>query len=224
MHRNFRNPNTPKLWNKRLFDENQMLLRSPIYINKIGKVFKYIKTRKGKFLDVGLGAGNLENLIINANLDIELFGIDISSKAVLNAKKQFGRNFFVADIFNLPFKKSFFDTAAILDVLEHIYKEEALAALNEINRVMKKGGHLVISVPLNENLKELDKRGENYNMHLREYTLKTISAELSSSGFKTLGYDFLYAFRNLYWLKSYIVKLVSPLRKPNLLIIYCKKK
>jgi len=224
MRKNIKNPNTSRLWNDRLFDENQILLRSPIYIDKIKRVLRFLKVGKGKFLDIGLGLGNLEKLLIESNLNIKLFGIDISTKAVLNAKKKFGRNFYVANIFHLPFNKSVFDSVAILDVLEHIYEDETSKALKEVYRVMKKGGVVVISVPLNENLEELNKNGKNYNRHLQEYTFKNLSKKLVSSGFVVLKSDYLYAFNKFYWSKSLIVKLVPGLRKPNLLIVYCKKK
>lgn len=220
----FRNPNTPKLWNKRLFDENEMLLKSPFYIDKLGRIVSFLRNHPGKFLDIGMGAGNLEEKIIKVDRNIEIYGIDISSKAILNAKKKLRGNFYVSDIFGLPFKTSFFDTISILDVLEHVYEKEAPCALREVNRVLKNGGCLMISVPLNENLKKLNLEGKNYNSHLREYTLEVLTKELKSAGFTVKNCEYIYAFSKFYRIKKILMNIVPGFRKPNLLIVYCMKK
>lgn len=224
MKKRKRNPNTPKLWDKMLFEKNEVLLASPFYVRKIKSVIHFLRGYPGKFLDVGIGAGNLERNITKALLPIEIYGIDISAKAIIESKKSLKGLFFIANISKLPFKSSLFDCVAALDVLEHLYEKDVPGALKEINRVVKKNGGFIVSVPLNENLKNLDREGKNYSRHLREYTLSILSRELKFAGFVVLKSDYIYAFRKLFMIKSIIVKLIPGLRKPNLLIVYCKKK
>lgn len=224
MKKKYSNPNTSKLWDRLLFEKNNELVRSSIYQDKINKVFKFFKKQKGTLLDIGFGRGNLEKKILRHKLKIDLYGIDISPKAVSTAKKEMKGKYVVGNIFKLPFYTSFFDNLVILDVIEHIEKDRIMVGFKEVKRVLKTEGNLIISVPLNENLKELNKEGKNHNAHLREYTLKILTKELNKVGFKIFRHECLYAFRNFYKPKSFVVKFAPFLRKPNLLIVYSRKK
>lgn len=50
-----------------------------------------------------------------------------------------------ADMTTLPFENNLFDTVLCLEVLEYV--EEPLRALNELHRVLKPGGVLLLSIP-----------------------------------------------------------------------------
>jgi ubiquinone/menaquinone biosynthesis C-methylase UbiE len=217
------NPNTPALWDKLLFENNEILLNSPFYLDKIKYVISKLKTVKGIFLDIGFGAGNLEKEIIRKNLDLSLYGVDISTKAVREAKNTLRGNFFVAKAVKMPFKTSFFDAVAILDVLEHLYKSDSLRVLNEISRVLKKGGLFIVSVPINEDLRQLNEENQNLNQHLREYSFEILKKELITAGFSVLDKKLIYGFRTHYRVKSLIVKFLPGFRKPNLLLVSCVK-
>jgi ubiquinone/menaquinone biosynthesis C-methylase UbiE len=219
-----KNPNTSILWDRLLFERDAELLRSPYYVDKINRVYRFLKNGKGKFLDIGFGTGNLERKILSKDTALEIYGIDFSKKAVANAKKQFRGNFYVARLQKLPFENSFFDFIVMLDVLEHIPKSEAKKVLDGINKVIKKNGSLVISVPLNENLKEMNREGTNFNMHLRQYTPSIIEKELGLSGFRVIRKEFIFAFNKYYFLKNVIMKIFPNIRKPNLLLIFARKR
>lgn len=217
------NKNTPQLWDQILFEKDQELLGSPYYKDKINKVFKFLKNKKGKLLDIGFGMGNLEKKIISSGSKINLYGIDFSSKAILRAKKELRGNYFVARADRLPFDKSFFDFVVMLDVFEHISKTDSKKVLSEIVRVIKKDGYFVISVPLNEDLKKMNKEGVNFNAHLRQFTAEKIKKELKLSDLVVFKKDYLYAFKKHYFIKSLFLKLWPNFRKPNVLIVYGKK-
>ncbi len=217
------NPNTSGLWDKLLFENNDELFASPFYLAKINWVIQLIKKFKGKFLDIGFGAGFLEKEIIRNVMNLDIYGVDISKKAVSEARQKLKGKFYVANIFKLPFKSNFFDSVSALDILEHVYKKDVLIALDEINRVLKKNGKLIVSVPLNENLERLDSLKKNINRHLREYTFEILQSELELSGFRVTVKKFIYSFATFYNLKSLLTKFLPGYRKPNLLIVYCIK-
>jgi len=83
-----------------------------------------------KVLDVGCGQRPYEGYFVHPQLYI---GVDISSK--------------VADIIataeNLPFGNSYFDVVLCMQVLEHV--EEPKKVLEEIKRVLRKEGVLILS-------------------------------------------------------------------------------
>lgn len=218
------NPNTSELWDERLFETNDLLLHSSYYVDKLRKVAGFLKNKKGKFLDIGFGMGNLERKLLKDRTKLKIYGVDFSPKAVARAKKELKGNFLVAKSEKLPFEESFFDYVAMLDVLEHIPPSESKKVLGEVNRVLKKGSNFIISVPLNEDLEKMNNEGTNFNRHLREYTPRILEQELRLAGFKVLGQDFIYAFRDFYLLKNLVIKIFPNFRKPNLLIAYTVKK
>jgi SAM-dependent methyltransferase len=79
----------------------------------------------------------------------------------------------------LPFDASSFDLVGMLDVLEHVAGERE--ALAEAHRVLKPGGHLLLTVPALPWLwSDWDRRVH----HLRRYTHRSLSAAVATAGFR----------------------------------------
>lgn len=94
-----------------------------------------------KILDVGCGIGRLlRNIICNIKV-----GIDPSSKALQIASKNDKGYCLCATAENLPFESENFDIVLFLEVVEHTSNPKMV--LNEINRVLKKDGLLILSFP-----------------------------------------------------------------------------
>lgn len=97
-----------------------------------------------RILDVGCGDGAVGEHLIK-NLDAKVDGIDISLKAVEVARRR-GINAKVWDLENsLPFKTNTFDAVFWGDNIEHLFKPAEV--LDEIRRVLKKNGRLIMSCP-----------------------------------------------------------------------------
>ena len=104
-----------------------------------------------------------------------------------------------ADICALPFEDNSYDLILCNHVLEHI--PDDLKAMEELYRVLKKGGTLIAQVPLNENAEatfeddsitdstERTKIFGQYD-HVRVYG-KDYYKRLARAGFKTEGVNFL---------------------------------
>lgn len=221
---NVKDLNTKSFWNKLTNKNKETFTSSPIYQNKINLVIKRVRNRTGRLLDIGFGNGDVEEKLRNLE-NLSLFGIDISDCAISNAKRSFRGTFKIGNIFKIPFRQSYFDIVLVLDVLEHLTGNKTFKAYTEITRVLKKNGELIISVPLNEGLEEMLGRGENPNGHMRDYTPDIIRAELTISGFKIFKETLLYAFKESYLLKSLVLNFLPfGIRKPNLMIVFAKKK
>jgi SAM-dependent methyltransferase len=97
-----------------------------------------------RVLEIGVGGegGNLLNLK-NKN---EVFGIDISKSAQKNCER-LGLNIIIQNIDKeaLPFDDDFFDIVFAFEVFEHFAAPQY--ALEEIRRVLKTGGILLLSTP-----------------------------------------------------------------------------
>lgn len=100
-----------------------------------------------RVLNVGCFNGTLERYFI-APKSPHYFGIDMNAEAISTAQKAHSngeKRFQVAPGEKIPFENEYFDKVLCLDTLEHVENEEQ--TLNEISRVLKPGGKLVLSVP-----------------------------------------------------------------------------
>jgi len=218
--------NLPKLWDI-LNKESEILTEkdNPMLNERLKIVADIIKGDNLIILNVGFGSANLEKIFFNQKKNFEWYGIDISRLSVINASKKYPQGSFnVGNVNSINFKDNYFNYVIGLEILEHIKPSGTFKALAEIYRVLKVGGKLIISVPLNEGLEEMISRGQNPNAHVRIYTSCLIKAELKIAGFKILQEKKFFAFHNLYKIKTFFAKfLLSWKFKPNDIIIVAQK-
>lgn len=216
--------NSDEFWSRKTFVEKEGLVGSPIYQDKLKIISNYISKIGGRFLDIGFGNAEIEKrLQLTPNLKI--YGIDISKRAVSEAKIALNGTYCKASILKIPFKSNYFNIVSALDVLEHVSQDKTLSAYREVARTLKKGGNFIVSVPINEDLERMIKLGINPNGHIRAYTPAIIKGELLISGFRILTIHYLYAFKNMYSFKKTVLRLFPfKYRKPNLMIIVAQKK
>lgn len=111
--------------------------------------FRYSIVKKyalGKLLDIGCGIGNLYKVLGER---IEYFGIDISKEAIDKARAVYDNDskFKTYNGINIPFDDNYFDTVSSLEVIEHLDKDNHIKHLQEIIRVTKPRGIIIISTP-----------------------------------------------------------------------------
>lgn len=121
---------------------------SPQYLQAIGYL-PQIST--GAYLDIGCGKGEI--VIHLARMGNKAVGVDYADAAIkickstLKNEKVAVKNlaeFKVADVTKLPFADETFDAVFFLDVVEHLTKAQTEKAIQEIERVLKKGGKVII--------------------------------------------------------------------------------
>lgn len=109
-----------------------------------------LKGKKGRLIEIGCNTGRYLKPISRLMPDIECYGVDLSEKAIKEAKKsESSVKFSVGDCRDLSFKNDFFDFILVFDVLEHIDKPKKM--LREIVRVAKNNAILVMFVPCDIN-------------------------------------------------------------------------
>lgn len=98
-----------------------------------------------KLLDVGCGVAEAHSFIMNLDKDIEITGIDISKESLKIAKKRHKKNSY--DLYNgkqIPFKDESFHIVMTSCVMHHVPPQQWQEFINEMFRVLKKGGVLAI--------------------------------------------------------------------------------
>lgn len=150
----------------------------------------------GRVLDYGCGDGShLGPYILSSNRTY--VGADISLEAV-NLCRRKGLEASQFDASNpLPWTEAAFDSVVSFEVLEHLFRPDA--AVQEIHRVLRKGGTFVGSVPNAAHIgtrallvlgrvnpggsPETSLRKPWADPHIRFFTVRTLSAMLVEAGF-----------------------------------------
>jgi SAM-dependent methyltransferase len=120
-------------------------LHEPL-IGRILRRRKFDVTAHRTILDVGSGAGQiLGHLLRQTHPDTRLVAFDLSPRMVRRARQRLKseRPLYVAgDLMHLPFSDNSFDCATCGWVIEHL--PDLKAGLNEIGRVLRPGGSVLI--------------------------------------------------------------------------------
>ncbi len=97
-------------------------------------------------LDAGCGAG-YGSAVLAAAGALGVIGIDVSPEAVEAAAREHGAaaEFRAADLEDLPFEDASFDLVTCFEAIEHVADSDR--ALDELRRVLRPGGLLLISSP-----------------------------------------------------------------------------
>lgn len=97
-----------------------------------------------KTLEIGCSAGYYSQRLVARGLRV--FGMDLNAPLIAEAARTCGQgNFCAAEASHLPFATGSFDAVVMLEVLEHVGEESPV--LDEIQRVLKRGGLLFLSTP-----------------------------------------------------------------------------
>lgn len=160
-----------------------------------------------KVLDVGCGTGLLSSLMKNQGNDV--CGIDISEVALRKAELR-GIKVKLGNIDNnLPFDDDIFDVVVCSEVIEHLFNP--IEALEEIRRVLKPEGFLVLTTPnmayilrriallfgkFPEEVKWARTSNTNEWEHIRFFTLTSLIKVLESAGFSCIEIQGIYCFMN----------------------------
>ncbi|MDD4872639.1 MAG: class I SAM-dependent methyltransferase [Kiritimatiellae bacterium] len=98
-----------------------------------------------KVLDVGCGEGITLGKIIRLHPDWKVEGIDVDPVNVTICR-EFDLPAKRGSVYELPYENNFFDSCLLMEVIEHLeYPEKAL---NEISRVTKQNGKIIIVFPI----------------------------------------------------------------------------
>ena len=97
----------------------------------------------GRILEVGCGNG--KTAVALAKRGYRVTGMDFSQKAIDICRELIlDVDFVCASVLNIPFENGSFDGISAFHVLEHLTEEELAKAAEELHRVMRDGGYLLV--------------------------------------------------------------------------------
>jgi ubiquinone/menaquinone biosynthesis C-methylase UbiE len=190
-----------KLYNKDYFS-NSSITKWKENLHKVERSYRIslieskLKINKDRFLDMGCGEGYVLNDAYQHGFDV--YGVDIANN-IVNKKPHI--TFYNKNIFEVNFPDNFFSAIYMDSVLEHI--EDPIRILNELYRILKPGGVILIIVPNEDSqMNELKKilyritfKGNKYSKikpfkppyHINGFNTFSLKKALQISNFKSLS-------------------------------------
>jgi 2-polyprenyl-3-methyl-5-hydroxy-6-metoxy-1,4-benzoquinol methylase len=147
------------------------------------------RIRIGTAVDVGCGRGHLIDLLMRRGSDV--YGADQSPASVGLVEDQFRgeEHFKGATVGTEALPDGIADTVFMVEVVEHLSEDRLNEALDEAIRLLKHGGHLVLTTPNNENLDASKIMCPNcltvfHRMqHVRAWSAEGLARRVASHGF-----------------------------------------
>jgi SAM-dependent methyltransferase len=156
-------------------------------------------------LDAGCGTGKL----LETCREYRAYGLELSGEAFRFLHRRGLENAIQASVLQMPFADASFDVVASLDVLYHLASPGDVKGLQEMSRVLKPGGMLLMNLPAYEFLRS----HHDVAIHTQQrYTRSRVRDMLSQAGLRvrTLTYR-----NTLLFPVAALVRLAQKLLRPR---------
>ena len=150
----------------------------------------------GHILDIGCGNGQFLSFVqqqqTQQNKTCQIHGIELPGKAAERAKKILNIDLKEGTLQEKHFEKSSLDLITMFHVFEHLSSPKQ--TLSIIQNILKKGGHLIISIPNIDSFQAHFFKGKWLHLdpprHLFFFKPKDLEKELKNYGFRLVKKNF----------------------------------
>jgi ubiquinone/menaquinone biosynthesis C-methylase UbiE len=134
--------------NHYLLRKDTQLWVSPVFLRHM-KRYQFASQHLAgrKVLDVACGTGYDRDVIADTVDNIDYTGVDVSEKCIKYARANYSGNYIHASIYTMPFSAESFDTIISFETIEHL--KYPINALQLMFRLLRQGGRLIVSIPMN---------------------------------------------------------------------------
>lgn len=161
-------------------------------------------------LDVGCGSSPNINFMEGETRT----GIDIREEALSFMREHSRATFVKGSVLDIPMADESYDFVSCIEVIEHLFEDDVLIALQELSRVVKPGGYLVLATPnydsrlwrMVETTQRLFQKGEWTEDHHTRFNRNLLIGRCSRFGLKEIRYDtvmngmdMVITFQKKYW-------------------------
>ena len=125
------------------FDSKMNMYDLNVRINHIFKLLTIEDLQEKKLLDAGSGTGWFSKEA--AQRGAKVFSLDVGENILAQVAKKCETERIAGSVLDIPFADNYFDTVISTEVIEHTNNPKR--AIQEMHRVLKKNGVLVLTVP-----------------------------------------------------------------------------
>jgi len=194
------------------------------------------RSASSRILDFGCGTGHFLAQIASLRPDLQLYGVDFSSESIQAAKETCALlepppDLRVMTGASTSWPNQTFDAVYSLEVVEHLSTPLLDAMVTEIRRLLKPGGHLVVTTPNDEDLEQLHTCCPNCQstfhiwQHVRSWSPESLNEYMTTFGFVLVSARATelrpIRMRMLLWIAR--AARIMKSRPPRILAIYRKK-
>lgn len=129
-----------------------------------------------RVLDLGCGTGRMLEFLAGG---MTVIGLDADTNALRFATKRGIDRLVQADATCLPVASASVDLVTAFDVVEHLADD--VGALAEMRRVVRPGGHCLVTVPA---FRWLWSQHDEINHHVRRYRRRDLERQMGEAGFR----------------------------------------
>jgi SAM-dependent methyltransferase len=166
----------------RRFPKVVEVLQEALYTHRVRKIEAALG-KKGRVLDVGCGRGWLLKEFRRQGWEVQ--GTELSDSAATYARQVLNLPVETGSLDTIGFPANHFDAVTLWHVLEHVSDPRAILA--EVNRVLKPGGVLLVSVPDFSGFEARFFRDKWFHLdvprHVTHLTKDTLERALCGAGF-----------------------------------------
>ncbi|GAB3993169.1 hypothetical protein GCM10028807_27760 [Spirosoma daeguense] len=156
------------------------------HMNRYYFVINQLDITNKVVLDIASGEGYGTRLL--SDHAEHVYGVDISDDAVSHAKVKYKKNnltFLVGDAISIPIQSNSIDVVVSFETIEHIDKHQSM--IDEIKRVLKKDGVLIISSP--DKLHYTDLNDSVNHFHVKELYYEEFKSLMNNNFKKSLFFS-----------------------------------
>lgn len=138
---------------EQIYKKGELLKRDPHpEISEIAKFFN--KKQVKRILDLGSGGGR--HLVYLSRKGFDVYGLDLSPTALAYtlielSKENLTAHLTLHDMSTLPFDANYFDAVVSVQVIHHNKLDGIRGVITEIERVLKSGGFVWLTMPVSKN-------------------------------------------------------------------------
>jgi len=199
-------------YDRQYFEGHLARYDGQVYCQRVANVRRFMGEVEGRdVLDLGCGVGFFGGTAKERGARV--VGLDFSAVALgLCRQRQPGMAVLRGDATALPFPDARFDVVLLNDIIEHLAEEPGRTMIEEVFRVLRPGGRLVVDTDNDEFImgrkglrrlndwlekdtpqrKALAEIKQTYNaptLHIKIYTVPEMRALLESVGFRIDDFD-----------------------------------
>lgn len=178
-----------RYYNERYSGKQSESAPEATFLKRVDTALKSIDGTPRRILDYGCGRGTAAGIFNEAGH--EVVGVDIAENLIAFARQSVPEARFelIESECSLPFPDASFDVCFSSEVIEHLFDVKGF--VSEVNRVLRKGGQLLLTTPYHGLVKNFaivafnfEKHFNVYGGHIRFFSKRSIRRVLEDGGFR----------------------------------------